>query len=103
MSEVFEFQEPTSDRRLATVRRIERLEPIPDADRIELAIVDGWQVITKKGEFQPGDLAVYFEIDSWVPHTIAPFLTSANKKPRTYNGVEGERLRTVKMLSLIHI
>jgi RNA ligase (TIGR02306 family) len=39
---------------------------------------------------------VYIEIDSWVPHTLAPFLSKGNY-PRVYNEVEGERLRTVKL------
>lgn len=87
-------------RKLASVRRISDLLAIKDADRIELAIVDGWQVIVKKGEFSVGDLAVYFEIDSWVPNSIAPFLTKG-KEPRQFNGVPGERLRTVKMKGVL--
>jgi RNA ligase (TIGR02306 family) len=36
------------------------------------------------------------EIDSWVPTELAPFL-SKGKEPREFNGVKGERLRTVKL------
>lgn len=82
-----------TERKLATIRRVANIEPIPDADAIDVATVDGWKVVVKKGEFQIGDLAVYFEIDSWIPKAIAPFLN----KGRTYNEVEGERLRTVKL------
>ena len=83
-------------RKLATIRRISDIQPIPNADAIEVATVDGWQVVIKKGEFQVGNLAIYLEIDSWVPNTIAPFL-SKTKEPRVYQGVPGERLRTVKL------
>lgn len=83
-------------RKLATIRKIDALRPIPDADAIETAIVGGWTVVVKKGEYQPGDLAVYCEIDSWIPHALAPFL-SKGQEPRTYEGVKGERLRTVKL------
>ncbi|HRV01132.1 MAG TPA: RNA ligase (ATP) [Mesotoga sp.] len=83
------------DRQLATVRRISELKPIEGADRIELAIVDGWQVVVKKREFNTGDLAVYFEIDSWVPLAVAPFLKRSSE--RSYNGIIGERLKTIKM------
>ena len=38
------------DRKLATVRRISRIQPIEGADNIELATVDGWNVVVKKGE-----------------------------------------------------
>lgn len=84
-------------RKLATIRRIKQLLPIAGADRIEIALVDGWQVVVKKGEFKEGALAVYFEIDSWVPNTIAPFLTGEGKPPKEYNGVQGERLKTIKL------
>lgn len=91
------IEEPASERRLATIRRIADLQPIEGADRIEIAVVDGWHVIAKKGEYQVGDLAIYLEIDSWVPHTVAPFLTKEGKEPREYKGVKGERLRSMKM------
>ena len=84
-------------RKMATIRRIKQLLPIPGADKIEIALVDGWQVVVKKGEFKEGELAVYFEIDSWVPTTIAPFLTKQGYDPKVYNGVPGERLKTIKL------
>jgi RNA ligase (TIGR02306 family) len=83
-------------RKLATIRKISDIQPIPDADAIQVATVDGWEVVVKRGEFQVGDLAVYLEIDSWVPHELAPFLSKGNE-PREYNGVKGERLRTIKL------
>lgn len=83
-------------RKLASVRRIDAINPIPNADAIECAVVGGWTVVVKKGEYKPGDLAVYVEIDAWVPTTLAPFL-SKGKEPRVYNGVPGEKLRTVKL------
>lgn len=83
-------------RKMASVRKITNLLPIEGADAIELALVDGWQVVVKKDEFKVGELAIYFEIDSWVPNHIAPFLTKG-KEPREYNGVKGERLKTIKL------
>ena len=55
------------DRKLVTVRKVAEIQAIPGADNIELAIVDGWQCVVKKGEFQPGQLGLYFEIDSAIP------------------------------------
>jgi RNA ligase (TIGR02306 family) len=83
-------------RKLASIRQIASIDPIEGADAIEVATVDGWRVVVKKGEFTPGELALYLEIDSWVPHELAPFL-SKGKEPREYNGVKGERLRTIKL------
>jgi RNA ligase (TIGR02306 family) len=83
-------------RKLATIRKIDELNPIEGADAIECATVGGWKVVVKKGEFNVGDVAVYCEIDSWIPHEMAPFL-SKGKEPREFEGVKGERLRTIKL------
>lgn len=83
-------------RKMASIRKIDAIGPIEGADAIEVATLGGWKVVVKKNEFNVGDLAVYCEIDSWVPTELAPFL-SKGKDPREYNGVKGERLRTVKL------
>lgn len=84
-------------RKMATIRKIDEINPIDGADAIEVATVGGWNVVVKKSEFNVGDLAVYCEIDSWIPSTIAPFLTKPGHSPKVYEGVEGERLKTVKL------
>ena len=85
-----------TERKLATIRKIAAIAPIEGADAIEVAVVDGWKVVVKKGEFAVDSLALYLEIDSWVPTNLAPFL-SKGKEPREFEGVKGERLRTVKL------
>ena len=83
-------------RKLATIRKIDELNPIEGADAIECAVVGGWKVVAQKGLYNVGDLAVYFEIDSWIPTKLAPFL-SKGKEPREFEGVKGERLKTIKL------
>ena len=83
-------------RKMATIRVIDALNPIEGADAIECATIGGWKVVVKKGEFNVGDRAVYCEIDSWIPTELAPFL-SKGKEPRVFEGIRGERLRTVKL------
>ena len=83
-------------RKMATIRKIDEIRPIEGADAIEAAVVGGWVVVIKKSEFKVGDLAVYLGSESWVPTGLAPFLSKGNE-PRVYNGVRGERLRTVKL------
>ena len=85
------------ERKLASVRHILSIDPIEGADKIEVATVGGWKVVVGKGEFSVGDPIVYLEIDSWVPTALAPFLTKEGQEPREYEGVRGERLRTVKL------
>lgn len=55
------------ERKLATIRRITEIENIEGADRIQLARVDGWQSVVKKGEFRVGDNVIFIEIDSILP------------------------------------
>jgi RNA ligase (TIGR02306 family) len=83
-------------RKLASVQKIEEIKDIEGADVIQAYRVLGWWVVGKRGEFKVGDLAVYLEIDSFVPHELAPFL-SKGQEPRTYNGVKGERLKTIRL------
>ena len=83
-------------RKLAKVVVIDAINPIEGADAIEVATVGGWKVVAQKGLYTAGDKAVYFEIDSWIPSTLAPFL-SKGKDPKVFNGIFGERLRTIRM------
>ena len=43
---IFEIEELM--RKLATIRTIANIKPIPNADRIEVAQIDGWEVIISK-------------------------------------------------------
>lgn len=85
------------ERKMASIQRIADIGPIEGADAIEVATINGWHVVVKKGEFSVGDLVVYCEIDSFIPNSIAPFLTKAGHFPKEYNGISGERLRTVRL------
>ena len=83
-------------RKLATVQRIAEVKTIDNADKIVAYRIGGWWVIDSKDKYQVGDIVVYCEPDSWVPHELAPFL-SKGKEPREFEGVKGERLRSVKL------
>ena len=54
-------------RELCYVVKIDAIEPIVGSDNCEAATVGGWKIMTRKETFKPGDMAVYFEIDSKVP------------------------------------
>lgn len=83
-------------RKLATYRTIKDIQQIEGADFLEIVVVDSWKVVVKKGEHKIGEIVVYFEIDSWIPATIAPFL-SKGKIPSKFNEIEGEKLKTIKI------
>jgi len=83
-------------RKLASIQRIWKIEPIEGADRIELAHVLGWQCVVNKGQFQAMDLAVYFEVDSFLPvRPVFEFMRSSSYRNSNIMG-EGFKLRTMK-------
>ncbi len=74
-------------------RKIGSVKPHSNADRLELATVEGmtFQFCIKKGEFVPGDEVVYFPVDSVFPSDLA-----------AYFGIQtilagGVRVKTVKL------
>lgn len=83
-------------RKLATVQTIKEVKKIENADKICVYTVKGWQVVDLIDKYHPGEKVVFCEIDSFIPTEIAPFL-SKGKEPRNYEGIKGERLRTVKL------
>ena len=85
-----------TERKMATIRKIAEIQAIPEADKICAYRVDGWWVVEVVGKYVVGDLVVYAEPDSWIPTEMAPFLSKGHE-PRVYNGVKGEKLKTVRL------
>ena len=56
-----------NERELAYLVIVDAIEPIPGKDRVECAVVGGWRTMVKKDQFKPGDVGIYFEIDSKTP------------------------------------
>ena len=54
-------------RKLASIQKIKAIKPIEGADRIEIVQVLNWDCVAQKGEYQVGDMVIYFEIDSLLP------------------------------------
>ena len=86
-------------RELVTLRKIDKLVPMIGYDNIELAIIDGWTVIVKKGSFSEGDSCYYFEIDSFIPATDVRF--NFLGKVITHQNIDGYRLKTKKLRQYI--
>ena len=97
-----------SGRKLATLEVVRDILPIPDADRIEVAVVRGWHVVVEKGEVRKGDLVVYFEIDTALPlfdeQYLFDFLSARGEKVidgRRYHILRTMRLRGVYSQGLV--
>lgn len=85
------------ERKLASIQVIRDIQPIPGADSILKArINDWWVVISKTDNYNIGDFVIYFEIDTWMPHALAPFL-SKGKAPKLYEGIQGQVLKTIRL------
>ncbi len=87
-----------TDRKLATIQRVESLTPIPDADKIELLQMEGlgWQCVVQKGIHTVGDLVVYHEIDSFLD-IKRPQYAWLGKQAIKWNGHEGARIKTIRL------
>jgi hypothetical protein len=59
----------TQQRELVYLVYVDAIEPIPGKDRVEAAVIGGWRTMVKKDAFKPGDIGIYFEIDSKTPET----------------------------------
>ena len=68
-----------NERELCYVVRVDEIKPIEGRDRVECAVVGGWTIMVRKGQFQSGSLGIYFEIDSQVPEK-EPFMFLEAKK-----------------------
>lgn len=89
-------------RKLASIRRVSKIDPIPDADRIVVAHIDGWKVITAKDVgIQEGDLVVFYEIDSFLP--VEPKYEFLRKSSFRTNPILGDgfRIKTMRMRGVV--
>ena len=90
-------------RELAYVVTIDNIEPIEGSDNCEAAVVGGWKIMTRKETFKPGDLAVYFEIDSKVPETETfEFLSKKHYRVKTQKYTFGGKGNFISQGLLMH-
>jgi hypothetical protein len=88
------------DRKLARIVVIDDVVKHPNADALELAVIGGWQLCVKIGEYKKGDRAVYCEIDSLLPLSnveLFGFLEERRSSNRRVNGENYHRLSTIKL------
>lgn len=84
-------------RKLVTVRIIDELKAIKDADAIEELVIGGWSVVAQKGLHSAGDSIVYFEIDSFLPEEDERFNTFMKFGVNTFEGKKGHRVKTKRL------
>lgn len=90
------------ERKLVSIRTIEKIIPIDGADRIEIAAIGAWHIIVPKGVYKEKDKVLYFEIDSFIPDNnkiLAPFIDEDMKKRahKTFYKNDGVLIKTIKL------
>lgn len=80
------------ERKLASIQKVADICAIPNADRIEVAKVNAWETVIRKGEFKVGELCVFCEVDSILP--FAPWSEFLRDKKTPDKPI---RLRTVRL------
>lgn len=93
------------------VVRITRIDPHPNADKLELAHFamrngdeTGYEVVVGKGEFHPRDLATYLSVDCIVPldrRQFAFLKTRQDAQTKTHFRLRAARLRGVYSQGLL--
>lgn len=88
-------------RAMARMVHVDAIDPIDGADRIVAARVGGWTIVIGKEDFKAGDLAVLFEIDSFLPSDDERYAKFAERgeKEMLVNGAakKGHVLRTARL------
>lgn len=84
-------------RKLASIQKIKSIEPIANAEKLELARVLGWMCVVEKGKFKADDWCVFCEIDSFLPiKEEFEFLRKGCYRKFT-DGREGMRIKTIRL------
>jgi RNA ligase (TIGR02306 family) len=73
------------------VARINEIKPIEGADKIELAVVGGWNCVIQKDAYKVGDLVIVATTDAVIPIQLS------NELAVTSYLRKGQRVRTVKL------
>lgn len=96
MSQEFEeiLEEP---RKLARIERIVALQPIPEKDLIELATIQGYKVVVKKGDFAVGDLCAFFEVGSYLDVSRPEFAFLQKRAKEAPDGKRRARIQEMKL------
>lgn len=78
------------------------VEPHPNADRLDLAVVRNYRVIIQKGQFRPGDLVAYIPEASLLPDDLIEMLNIRSYLAGpAHNRVRATKLRGVLSQGLV--
>ncbi|KAJ9138406.1 hypothetical protein NKR23_g8559 [Pleurostoma richardsiae] len=83
----------TAPRKLVSLRVVHDLYPIRSTlNKQYIAEIDGWSCVVDAGKFRVGQLALYFEIDCFLPESDPRFAGLGSIS--TFKGERGHRIQT---------
>lgn len=96
MAKPIAYYDPS--RQLVRVVLLDDVIVHPNADRLDNAIVGGWQCVVGRGVWKKGDKALYCEIGSLLPFEKVPeFMDAARENTKTFGGVNYAYIKTIKL------
>ncbi len=76
------------------IASIREVKPHPDAQRLVICVIEGWNCITSiKDNLKAGDLVVYFPIDSLLPKELEDRIFGPEAKIR----LNGKKVKTIRI------
>jgi RNA ligase (TIGR02306 family) len=82
---------------IAEICELEDVRAHPNADRLELASIKGWQVCIPKGKYKTGDSITYLQVDCLVPEEWAEKWGITNYLGKQKNNEPGLRVKCVRL------
>lgn len=82
---------------IVEVCTINKVEKHPNADRLDIVTVKGWQCVTGNGEYKEGDKCIYIPIDSLLSEPAQEKLFPPDSKIKPSRG----RIKTIKIRGAI--
>jgi RNA ligase (TIGR02306 family) len=79
---------------------IDEVSPHPNADRLDLVVVGGWQVCARKDQYKAGDKVIYIEPDSMLPSEWAGYEKFGISQYCQLREVDGETMYRVRQVRL---
>lgn len=79
------------------------IEPHPNADKLELAVVGDYRAVVGKGLYKTGDLGVYIQEGSIVPKWLLQKmdLWDNEKNIGKLAGPQGNRVKSIKLRGIL--
>lgn len=85
------------------VKKIVSIDPHPNAESLEIATIDGYRSVVKKGEFRPGDLVVYIPEFAVLPEwlLVRLGLWDVKRHAGILSGKNGNRLKAARLRGVL--